>query len=71
MILHTYLVMGSTNFIGIMNQVSCIDNSFNLNFQPMFTTCCEQFQKLVLIFKPHKINVTNNYIILQRTIHHV
>jgi len=32
MILQTNLVVGSINFIGMMNQVHYIDNQFNLNF---------------------------------------
>jgi hypothetical protein len=32
MILQTNLVIGSTNFIGIMNQVYDIDNQFSLYF---------------------------------------
>ena len=35
MILQTNLTIGSTNFIGITNQVHCIDNQFNFNFHPI------------------------------------
>ena len=35
MILQTNLVIGSTNLIGIINQVHYMDNQFNLNFQPI------------------------------------
>ena len=56
-ILQTNLEIGSIDFIGIMNQVHCKYNQFNLNFQPIslhvvynFITCCEQFHELVSIF---------------------
>ena len=50
MILHTNIAIGPTNFIGTMNHVHYVDNQFNLNFQTIFITCCEQLYGLVLIF---------------------
>ena len=35
MILQINLAIGSTNYIGIMNQVHFVDNQFNFHFQPI------------------------------------
>ena len=50
MILQTNLAVGSTNFVGIMNQVHYVDNQLSLIFQLISLTCCEQFHDLVSIF---------------------
>ena len=43
-------ILGSTKFIGIVNQLHYIDNQFNLNFQPI--TCCKE------IHEPYKFIYT-------------
>ena len=42
-ILQINLVLGSTNFIGIMNQVHYIDNQINFNFQPISLRVVNKF----------------------------
>ena len=48
--------MGSTDFIGIMNQVHYIDNQFNLNFQPISLHDVNHF----MIWYPHIHNFTKS-----------
>ena len=49
-ILQPNLAIGSTDFIGIVNQVRCIDNQFILKFQTITLHVFEQSHGLVPIF---------------------
>ena len=55
-ILQTSLAIGSTKFIGIMNQVHCIDNQFNLSFQPISLHVVNHFMIWYPYSQLHKIN---------------
>ena len=50
MILQTNLAIGSTNFIGIMNQVYYIDNQFSLNFQPISLHVVNNIMNCIIVF---------------------
>ena len=49
-ILHINLAIGSSNFIGIMNQIHYIDNQLNLNFQPISLHIVNNLMILALKF---------------------
>ena len=51
--------MNSTNFIVIMNQVHCIDNQFNLSFQPISLHVVNNFIIWYPYLQLHEINFMN------------
>ena len=71
MILQTKLALGSTNFIGIMNQIHYIDNQFNLNFQPISLHIVNNFMIWFSYLELHKINFLNYELYFTKMVHHV
>ena len=59
MILQTNLGIGSTNFVGIANQVYYIDNRWNLNSQPMSLHVVINLMIWCPYSQLHKINFMN------------
>jgi hypothetical protein len=59
MILQSNLAIGSTNFIGIANQVHYIYNQLNLNFQPFSLHVVKNFMIWCLISQLHKFDFMN------------
>ena len=73
--LQTILAIGSTNFIGIANQIHYIDDQFSLNFNQfhymLWITCC-----VTSWFGTHIYNFTTSFyelysLMSQWTVHHV
>jgi hypothetical protein len=58
--LQTNLAICSTNFIGTMNQVHCIENQFNLNYQPTSLHVVNKSTIWYLYSHLHIINFVNN-----------
>ena len=69
MILQTNLAIGSTNFVGIMNQVHNIDNQCSFNFQPISLHVVINF----MIWYPYSHNQFYEWynFMIQKTTHHV
>ena len=59
MIFESNLAIGSTNCIGIMNQVYNIDNQFDLNFQSISLHVVNNFMIWYLYLQLHKIDFMN------------
>jgi len=57
--LQTNLAICSTNFIGTTNQVYCIDNQFNLNYQPTSLHVVNNSTIWYFYSQLHKINFMN------------
>jgi hypothetical protein len=55
MILQTNLAIGSTNFMGIMNQVHYMENQYNLKFQPISLMLWTNFMIWYPYSQLHKI----------------
>ena len=72
MIPKTNLAIGSTSFIGIMNQFHYMNNQFSLNLQPISLHVVNNFMIWYTYSQLHKINFMSciNFI-WQRTVHHV
>jgi hypothetical protein len=60
MILQTNLAIGSTNVIGIMNQIQYINNCFNLNFQLILLHVVNNFMIWYPCSQLHEINFMNH-----------
>jgi hypothetical protein len=63
MILQTNLAIGSTNYIGILNQVHFIDNQFNSNFQPISLHVVNNFMNYITVFHKERYVVYENLLI--------